>query len=110
MSDNNDKVDAGSETSGETAAETTATDTSATDTTATDTAATETANADKGASADAGGAADETQTDVPVDGSRTGFVQNGHPGGECICPDGRKGTIHSFDAGLVCIPNEDQSA
>ncbi len=46
--------------------------------------------------------------DVPVDGSRTGFVENGQPGGECICPDGRKGTIHKFDAGLVCIPNQDQ--
>jgi hypothetical protein len=25
-----------------------------------------------------------------------------------LCPDGRKGTVHSFDSGLVCIPNHDQ--
>jgi hypothetical protein len=102
-------VDAGSETSDDQAVDTTAT----AETTTTDTSATETAQADEGASADAGVAADTTTTDdasVPVDGSRTGFVDKGQPGGECICPDGRKGTIHSFDAGLVCIPNEDQSA
>ena len=100
-------VDAGSENSGETAVDTTAT----AETTSTDTSATESAQADAGASADAGGAADTTTTDsAPVDESRTGFVENGQPGGECICPDGRKGTIHKFDAGLVCIPNEDQSA
>jgi hypothetical protein len=100
-------VDAGSETSGETAVDTTAT----AETTSTDTSATESAQADTGASADAGGAADSTTTDnasVPVDASRTGFVEKGQAGGECICPDGRKGTIHSFDAGLVCIPNADQ--
>jgi hypothetical protein len=100
-------VDAGSENSGETAVDTTAT----AETTSTDTSATETAQADEGASADAGGAADTTTTDnagVPVDASRTGFVEKGKAGEECICPDGRKGTIHSFDAGLVCIPNADQ--
>jgi hypothetical protein len=98
-------VEAGSETSGETAA----VDTAQADTASTDTAATDTAQADAGASADAGGAATETTaTDVPVDASRTGFVESGQPGGECTCPDGRKGTIHRFDAGLVCIPNADQ--
>jgi hypothetical protein len=99
-------VDAGSETSGDQAVDTTAT----AETTATDTSATDTAQATD-ASADAGGAADTTTTDdasVPVDTSRTGFVEKGQAGGECICPDGRKGTIHSFDAGLVCIPNADQ--
>jgi lysophospholipid acyltransferase (LPLAT)-like uncharacterized protein len=25
-----------------------------------------------------------------------------------LAPDGRKGTVHSFDSGLVCIPNHDQ--
>jgi len=94
-------VEAGSETSGETA------DTANADV-APDTSTSETAQADQGAGADAGGAADETKTDVPVDASRTGFVENGQPGGECTCPDGRKGTIHRFDAGLVCIPNHDQ--
>jgi hypothetical protein len=44
-----------------------------------------------------------------ADASRTGFAEKGlHPGDECICPDRRKGTVHSFDAGLICIPNHDQ--
>jgi hypothetical protein len=61
-----------------------------------------------GAKGGAAPAETPASNDVPVDGSRTGFVDKGQSGGECICPDGRKGTIHSFDAGLVCIPNEDQ--
>jgi hypothetical protein len=103
MTDEN--IDAGSETSGEEAAAETSEET---------TAAAETTEAPTEQSAetpaDAGGAADTTADDpqVPVDGSRTGFVEKGQAGGECICPDGRKGTIHTFDAGLVCIPNEDQ--
>ena len=89
MSDESN-VDAGSETSGETAVDTTAT----AETTATDTSATETAQADEGASADAGEVATETV--------KAGDV--------CTCPDGRAGTVHSYDEGFVCIPNEDQSA
>jgi hypothetical protein len=51
---------------------------------------------------DAGGAAD-------TDASRTGFADKGlRSGDSCTCPDGRKGTVHSFDAGFVCIPNADQ--
>lgn len=111
MSDEQENVDAGSETSGETA-DTAQADTA--DTTTADTAeptASERTDAAEAGETVAGGAADEAKTgDVPVDGSRTGFVENGQPCGECFCPDGRKGTIHRFDAGLVCIPNEDQSA
>lgn len=45
-----------------------------------------------------------------ADASRTGFVSKGAPGEECICPDGRKGTIHKFDdTGLICIPNWEQA-
>ena len=107
MSDENTNVDAGSETSGETAADATATEQSDTAATATDTAATDTAQAATDASAGAGGAAE--QTTIPdANESRTSFVTGARPGDECICPDGRKGTVHSFDSGLVCIPNADQ--
>ena len=81
-------VDAGSENSGETAA----VDTAQTDTTATDTSATDTAQATD-ASADAGGASSETTVKA---------------GDSCVCPDGRTGTVHSYDEGLICIPNTDQ--
>jgi len=82
-------VDAGSETSGETAA----VDTAQTDTTATDTSATDTAQTASDASADAGGASSETTVKA---------------GDSCVCPDGRTGTVHSYDEGLICIPNADQ--
>jgi hypothetical protein len=78
-------VDAGSENSGETAA----VETAQADTTATDTSATETTDA----SADAGGASSETTVKA---------------GDSCVCPDGRTGTVHSYDEGLICIPNADQ--
>ena len=78
-------VDAGSENSGETAA----VDTAQADTTATDTSATETTDA----SADAGDASTETTVKA---------------GDTCTCPDGRTGTVHSYDEGLICIPNADQ--
>jgi hypothetical protein len=105
MSDEQQNVEAGSETSGEQADTTVQTDAET---------STDTAQAD---SADAGGAADETakhgsETSQEVapsaDESRTDFVSDARPGDECTCPDGRKGTVHSFDAGLVCIPNADQ--
>ena len=81
-------VDAGSENSGETAA----VDTAQADTTATDTSATDTAQATD-ASADAGGAPSETTVKA---------------GDTCTCPDGRTGTVHVYDEGLICIPNADQ--
>jgi hypothetical protein len=97
MSDEQENVDAGSETSGETA-----------DTAQADVAA-ETSASDEGA--DAGGPAAQTEPAVPdANESRTGFAEHGlRAGDQCICPDGRKGTVHSFDAGFVCIPNHDQS-
>jgi hypothetical protein len=105
-------IDAGSETSGEQATDTTASEQSDTaDTTAADTSASEPASADQPASADAGGVATATEgTSTPdADQSRTGFADKGlRVGDECKCPDGRKGTVHSFDAGLICIPNADQ--
>lgn len=82
------QVDAGSETSGEQAVDTTAT-AQADATTATDTSATETTDA----SADAGGASSETTVKA---------------GDSCVCPDGRTGIVHSYDEGLICIPNADQ--
>ena len=56
---------------------------------------------------------DETVETEPAEivdgnGSRTGFVQTGRPGDTCVCPDGRTGTVHRFDEGLICIPNADQ--
>jgi hypothetical protein len=78
-------VEAGSETSGDTAA----VDTAQADTASTDTSATDTAQADAGASADAGGAAGQPKT-----------------GDSCVCPDGRPGTVHVLDEGLVCLPNQ----
>lgn len=101
MSDEQENVEAGSETSGETAAA--ATSQEATE--ATDTAAAETEQSEDAAAADAGGAAEQTPD---ANESRTGFVTGARQGDECICPDGRKGTVHSFDSGLVCIPNHDQ--
>jgi hypothetical protein len=38
--------------------------------------------------------------------SRTGFVTSGRPGELCTCPDGRTGTVHRFDEGLICLPNQ----
>jgi len=103
-------VEAGSETSGETAEAETSQEAAA-ETETTD-ASTEQSESTDGA----GGAAEQTEesgseTVVAPDAelSRTGYADKGlHPGDECVCPDGRKGTVHSFDAGLICIPNHDQ--
>ncbi|HEX3861294.1 MAG TPA: hypothetical protein VHY35_06330 [Stellaceae bacterium] len=65
------------------------------------------AAADAKAKADAEAAA-QTGAAPNADGSRTGFVSGVRAGEECVCPDGRKGTVHKFDEGLVCIPNHDQ--
>jgi hypothetical protein len=61
---------------------------------------------ERAAAAEAGDTQEGTAPDA--DASRTGFVTNARQGDECICPDGRKGTVHKFDEGLVCIPNADQ--
>lgn len=117
MSDEQENVGAGSETSGEQAADTTApeqSETAATDTA--ETTASETAQAEQETAADsAGGAADAVEDSSETSGeaansdeSRTGFVSGARAGDQCICPDGRKGTVHKFDEGLVCIPNHDQ--
>jgi hypothetical protein len=68
------------------------------------------AKAEADAAAQGGAGADEGTGEAPdANESRTGFVDKGfHSGDACICPDGRKGTVHSFDAGLICIPNHDQ--
>jgi len=106
MSDEQENVEAGSETSGEQAAA----DNSAVAET-TETSTTE-------VTADAGVAAEQTQESgsetsgqiADAGESRTGFAEKGlNPGDECLCPDGRKGTVHRFDAGLICIPNHDQA-
>jgi hypothetical protein len=82
MSDDTN-IDAGSETSGEQAAETSQETTAAETTKATTEKSEET-------TADAGGAAEPKVGD------------------QCVCPDGRRGTVHSYDEGLICIPNADQ--
>lgn len=53
-------------------------------------------------------AAEPSQEAPTADASRTVFVTGARAGDQCICPDGRTGTVHSFDSGLVCIPNHDQ--
>lgn len=53
-------------------------------------------------------ASDEHGTDAPdPNASRTGFAEPGLKTGDpCTCPDGRPGTVHRFDAGLICLPNQ----
>ena len=103
MTDEN--IDAGSETSGEEAAAETSHE---------ETAAAETTEASTEQSAetpaDAGGAAETTVAPSEVtDASRTGFADKGLRAGDaCVCPDGRNGTVHQYDAGLICMPNQDQ--
>ncbi|HEX3721244.1 MAG TPA: hypothetical protein VHV31_00540 [Nitrolancea sp.] len=96
MSDETEKnVDAGSENSGEPAAS--------------ETVQTDTSDQDAGGSADVEQTQEAVVEETPSTESRTGFAEPGQKAGdECICPDGRKGTVHSFDAGLICIPNADQ--
>jgi hypothetical protein len=106
MSDEQTTVDAGSETSGDTAAVETSQEETATVETTEQT--TEPATGAVESTDDAGGAADETAETPNADESRTAFVSGVRPGEQCICPDGRTGTVHSFDSGLVCIPNADQ--
>lgn len=53
-------------------------------------------------------AAAVTPSEVP-DASRTGYAAKGLRAGDtCVCPDGRTGTVHQYDAGLICMPNHDQ--
>lgn len=55
----------------------------------------------------------ETPVETPAinpEASRTGYAEKGLRAGDaCTCPDGRAGTVHQYDAGLVCIPNHDQA-
>lgn len=63
------------------------------------------ADAAEAAAQGAGGKKDEDTGDS----SRTGYAAKGLRAGDaCICPDGRKGTVHQYDAGLICMPNEVQ--
>lgn len=105
MSDELENVDAGSETSGEQAAETSQEDTAA-----------ETTEVSEETTADAGGAAEQNeqtssdssdQAPVDSDESRTGFVKSSaRTGDACTCPDGRPGTVTVFAGNLaVCLPN-----
>jgi hypothetical protein len=67
------------------------------------------ADADAAAAAAAAQNADTTDTTATDDASRTGFAEKGLRAGDaCICPDGRAGTVHQYDAGLICMPNQDQ--
>jgi hypothetical protein len=53
--------------------------------------------------------AETVQEDFGASQSRTGYAEKGARAGDpCTCPDGRSGTVHSFDAGLICIPNHEQ--
>ena len=99
MSDETETVDTGSETPSETPA------------TEVETAPAETPSETPQDAGDAPESAEPSETPATPDAeeSRTGFADKGlHAGDECTCPDGRKGTVHSFDAGLICIPNADQ--
>jgi len=124
MSDEQENVDAGSETSGEQAAETTATEqseTAATDTA--DTNASETAQAEQETGADsAGGAADVAKqagdacttgdgkdgTLQPLNDGSLVCVASPVVGEVCICPDGRAGTVAKLDDSgtLYCLPTD----
>jgi hypothetical protein len=94
-------VYAGSETSGEQAAAEPSQETAAAET------SDASAEQSEETTADAGGAADETAETVDPNASRTDFAAPGLKVGDaCKCPDGRKGTVHRYDAGLICIPDQ----
>jgi len=102
MSDEQEKVDAGSETSSEATADTSAD-------TANAGGAAETTTESTGSETSSEATADTSATDTQTDASRTGYAEKGLRAGDaCICPDGRNGTVHQYDAGLICIPNQDQ--
>lgn len=57
--------------------------------------------------ADAPAPESEDQMAPDADASRTGFAEAGLKAGDaCTCPDGRPGTVHRFDVGLICLPNQ----
>ena len=68
------------------------------------------AETDATTAAETAQSADTTGTQAEVtDASRTGFADKGlRAGDSCVCPDGRVGTVHGFDMGLICIPNQTQ--
>ena len=51
---------------------------------------------------------DTVQTDTGVDAVGATTDTTVKAGDTCTCPDGRTGTVHSYDEGLICIPNADQ--
>ncbi len=112
MSDDTQTVGAGNtgayepeETSSE---ETTTADATATAETTAETGAQDAENATDASTTDTASASEGAEVAPDANESRTGFVEKGAPGDECVCPDGRKGTVHKFDNGLICIPNADQ--
>jgi hypothetical protein len=91
----NENVETSSETSSDVAAEAQTSEAAA----PAETASAETAATDVAA---------ETSSETS-DASRTGFAEKGLRAGDtCTCPDGRTGTVHQYDAGLICMPNQDQ--
>jgi len=91
MSDEQEKVDAGSETS------------------SVEAPAAETPEVPAQAETPADAEVAAEKTPEASDASRTGYAEKGLRAGDaCICPDGRGGTVHQYDAGLICIPNQDQ--
>jgi hypothetical protein len=83
MTDETENVEAGSETSGDTAAAEASQET---------TVAAETTEASTEKS-------EETPASAEV-------AAEPKAGDTCTCPDGRTGTLHSFDEGLICLPNQ----
>jgi len=103
MSDEQETVDAGSEPS---SVETPEVETPAVETPAVETPEVPT---EVETTEDAGGAAEPSSVETPSDASRTGYAEKGlRVGDTCVCPDVRTGTVHQFDAGFICIPNQDQ--
>jgi hypothetical protein len=82
MADNDENVDASSEISSDVAAETSQ----------------ETSEAAATANT---ASTDEAVAEVAADEHKAGDA--------CVCPDGRAGTLHLYEAGFVCIPNHDQA-
>src|SRR3954447_20886776 len=107
MTDDTQDVPAGS--TGEYVPEETSTE----ETTTTDATATAETTEDTGAQGDQA-PAEDSATDTASeseggdpDASRTDFAKAGlKAGDQCTCPDGRIGTVHRFDAGLICLPNQ----
>jgi hypothetical protein len=118
MSDEQENVGAGSEHLGEYVPDEDSKETTSAENAAAPADATSDASQDAGAQ-DAGGAADAAESkETPAEpadtaqaetvadpAASTDFADMGlKAGDDCVCPDGRPGSVHRFDAGLVCIP------